>query len=114
MYKIILSLFLLVPAVASAQTEEMHIKTSAVCGMCKYNIERSLAFEKGVKTADLDVETQMLTVTYLPKKTDPDRIRRAVTGVGYDADSLPAQPRAYERLDACCKKDQPVHFDKKQ
>ena len=47
----------------------------------------------------------MITVNYNPKKTDPDKIKKAITQAGYDADDLPADLKAYDKLDACCKKD---------
>jgi copper chaperone CopZ len=91
------------------QEEEVKIKTSAVCKMCKATIEKSLAYEKGIKAATLDVPTQIVTVTYNPKKTDAARIKKAINETGYDADQLPADSRAYDRLDDCCKKDKGVH-----
>jgi periplasmic mercuric ion binding protein len=91
------------------QMEEIKIKTSSVCGMCKHNLEKAMAFEKGVKTASLDVSTQILIVTFSPAKTSPEKIRKAVTQTGYDADDMPAEPKAYERLHSCCKKDQGIH-----
>lgn len=95
---------------AQAQsTQKVSIKTSAVCGMCKNTIEKDLAFEKGVKQAELDVKTQMLTVTYNPKKTTPEKIKKAVSKVGYDADEVAADLKAYDKLDECCKKDKSVH-----
>ena len=86
-----------------AQVEKVKIKTSAVCGMCKNTIEHDLAFEKGVKTAQLDVDTKILTVEYNPKKTNVDKIRTRVTKIGYNADSKKRDPKAYEKLDDCCK-----------
>ena len=87
---------------AKAQTEKVEIKTSAICGMCKNTIERDLAFEKGVKSADLDLETKVLTVEYNSKKTTPDKIRTRVTKVGYNADDKKRDPKAYSKLPACC------------
>ena len=92
-------------------TEEMKIKTSSVCNMCKKTIEKSMAYEKGVKSAILDVDSQMLTVAFFPNKTNPDKIRKAVTLTGYDADQVPANERAYNKLEDCCKKDNAVHKD---
>ena len=92
---------------ASAQAsslDTLKIKTSAVCEMCKYAIEKDMEFEKGIKTAELDVATKMLLITYNPKKTNADILRKAVTKVGYDADGLLANPKAYEDLPECCKK----------
>lgn len=85
--------------------ETVTIKTSAVCWMCKDNIEGALAYEKGVKSADLDVESKMVKVKYNPKKTDAGRIRKAIALSGYDADDVPRDPKAFDNLDDCCKKD---------
>lgn len=87
------------------------MKTSAVCKMCKKTIEKAMAYEKGVESADLDVPTQVLTVQYRPAKTNPEKIKNAVTKVGYDADEVPANPRAYYKLNGCCKKDKGIHPD---
>ena len=89
---------------ASGKYETVKIKTSSQCDMCKETIEKQMAFEKGVKSAVLDVESSVLTVTYNPKKTNPDLIRKAVTEAGYDADDLPAVQKAYDNLHECCKK----------
>ena len=90
-------------------TETAKFKTSAVCDMCKTRLEKSLAYEKGVQTASLDVPSQMLTVTYRTDKTTPAALRTAVQKTGYDADNLPADARAYNRLPDCCKKTNAVH-----
>lgn len=85
--------------------ETIRIKTSAVCEMCKETIEKAMSYEKGVKDFSLDVDSKILTVTYYTKRTSADRIRIAVTKAGYDADDRMADAKAYDRLDACCKKD---------
>jgi mercuric ion binding protein len=104
MKKYIVILMLLVGSIAAkAQTEKVQIKTSAICGMCKNTIERDMAFEKGVKTADLDLETMVLTVEYNSKKTDADKIRKRISEVGYNADSVKRDQKAYDALDPCCK-----------
>jgi copper chaperone CopZ len=84
--------------------DTIKIKTSSQCDECKETIEEALAFEKGVKTADLDVETRIVTVTYKKSKTSPEKIRKAISKVGYDADDVAADQKAYSKLDACCKK----------
>jgi mercuric ion binding protein len=95
--------------VKAQSNEKVSIKTSAVCNMCKHKIEKDLSFEKGVKESNLDVKTQMLTVTYNPKKTNPEKLRKAVSKVGYDADDVAAEVKAYDKLDECCKKDKGLH-----
>ena len=94
---------------AADGTETVQFKTSAVCDMCKARIEKSLAYEKGVQSAVLDVPTKVLTVTYKADKTTPAALRTAVQKTGYDADDLTADARAYNRLPDCCKKTNAVH-----
>lgn len=84
--------------------KEIKIKTSAQCEMCKETIEEAMAFEKGIKSAELDLDTKMLTVKYKPQKTDPKTIKKAIAREGYDADEVKTDPKAYEKLEACCKK----------
>ncbi len=90
-------------------SEVIKIKTSAVCGMCKDRIEKGLAFEKGIKDVSLDLDTKIVSVTYKSKKTNPEKIRMAISKLGYDADEIPASVKAYEKLPACCKKGNEKH-----
>lgn len=101
-----------VNAQESANTAEIKIKTSAICDMCKETIEKNLAFEKGIKKSNLDVDSKIITVTYNPQKITPEKIRAAIAKTGYDADDVPADPKAYKKLDDCCKKGK-VCTDKK-
>ena len=99
------------PAVQAAtnSTAIAQFKTSAVCDMCKARIEKSLAYEKGVQSASLDVPSKVLTVNYKTDKTTPAALRAAVQKNGYDADELTADARAYNRLPECCKKTNSSH-----
>lgn len=85
--------------------EDIDIKTSAQCDECKMRIEKILVWEPSIKSANLNVETQIVTVIYKPKKVTPDEIRKLITDVGYDADDKSADPDAYDILPGCCKKD---------
>lgn len=91
------------------KTETISIQTSAVCGMCKERLETKMAFAKGVTAVQLDNKTKVLSVTYKPEKTTPEKLKTAVTKIGYDADEMPADQKAYDKLPACCKKDQAPH-----
>ena len=95
---------------ANSKNEQIEIKTSAQCDQCKQRIEKVLVYEKGIRSADLDVETRVVTVKYNPKKTTPDKIRLAISKTGYDADDVMADEVSYEKLPACCKKDG-IHAD---
>lgn len=120
MKKILILLFALSLSFAvNAQVKTVAIKTSAVCEMCKNTLEKDLTFEKGVKSVNLDLETMVLNIAYIDSKTDPDKLRKRVTKVGYNADSLMRDPKAYEKLDECCKDgahpevDEKIHKKKK-
>ncbi|MDD2963786.1 MAG: heavy metal-associated domain-containing protein [Bacteroidales bacterium] len=88
---------------------ELKIKTSAQCGMCKDRIEKAMAYEKGVFESDLNLEDKTLTLRYNPKKTSPEKIRKALNDVGYDADDTKADQKAYSKLPDCCKKPEDRH-----
>jgi copper chaperone CopZ len=115
MKKIVISLLMasmLLPFTGNAQEDgksdksvkEIEIQTSAQCEECKERIEKNIAYEKGVKYVDLDLETKILTVKYRADKTDDTKLRKAVAKIGYDADDVPADPEAYAKLPACCQK----------
>jgi mercuric ion binding protein len=90
--------------IANAQNDTVRIKTSAVCEQCKEMIEHDLSFEKGVKSVNLDLQTKTATVIFNPTKTNEQNIREAITRVGYDADSLKANLKSYNKLPDCCKR----------
>lgn len=87
-----------------SSTETIKIKTSAECDQCKERLEKVMAYEKGVKKAVLDVESKVFTIEYKPSKTSPEKIKQVISDTGYDADDVPANNKAYEKLPDCCKK----------
>ena len=70
--------------------------------MCKKRIEAEVGKMKGVKKATLDLTTKELTVEYNPKKTSPDKIRKVISDIGYDADEVKANNRSQKNLPHCC------------
>jgi cation transport ATPase len=91
------------------KTESIILKTSAQCDMCKTTIEKAMAYEKGILNSELNVETAELTVKYKISKTTPEKIRKAISESGYDADDVKADEKAYNNLPACCQKGGMVH-----
>lgn len=90
-------------------SDTIRIKTSVVCGMCKDRVEGNMAFEKGVRDVSVDLDTKIVTLRYNPKSTTPEDLRKKISKLGYDADDVPADPKAYGKLPACCKKDVAPH-----
>ena len=103
-FLLIIALFVGQSAWAQASKEEIQIQTSAECDMCKERIEKELIFTPGVKSAELNLETKVVAITYKSSKITPEELRQVIASVGYDADEVKAQTEAYESLPACCQK----------
>ena len=88
-----------------AEPDTVKIHTSAVCETCKEALEKDLSFEKGVKSSDLDLVSKDITVVYDADRTNPEKIRLRISKVGYDADDVKKDPKAFKRLPDCCKKE---------
>jgi len=103
-------IFLLFCTISFAQkAETIVIQTSAQCNDCKERIEGKLNYTKGVKFAELDLETKKVTVKYSPKKITLQKIKETIASVGYDADELKAKQEDVLKLPKCC---QPGGMDK--
>ena len=100
---ILFIIVLAISLVAKAQTDTVRIKTTAICDDCKNRIEHDLSFQKGVKSSNVDLGTKEVTVVYNAEKTDPDKIRIAITKIGYDADTMKAVVKAFNKLPECCR-----------
>jgi periplasmic mercuric ion binding protein len=82
----------------------IEIKTSSQCDECKARIEKGLSKEDGIISSELTVENKIAKVVYNSSVTDPDQIRKAISKIGYDADDVPANKKAYNKLPKCCQK----------
>jgi len=104
--------FMVVLSYSQNKIAEVKITTSAQCEMCKEKIEEALAFKKGVKFAELDVETKIVTIKYQTKRTNPAELRKIIASLGYDADDQKADTQAYGKLPNCCKKPEDADHKK--
>ena len=104
MKKIFIALFSILTINAWAQKETVQIKTSAECvaNCCKDRIEEEMQFTKGVTAVNLNVESQVLTVTFKTKKNTIENIRKIVSNLGYNADDVRANESAHNALPNCC------------
>lgn len=93
----------------ASKSDTISTKTSVVCGMCRERVEQNLAFEKGIRDVEVNLETKLVFVRFDPRKTNPPEIRKKISKLGYDADEVEADSAAYEKLPACCKKGVPSH-----
>jgi len=84
------------------QAKSMEIKTSADCVKSKRKIERKLAKTDGVKTAVLDLETNIITVSYQEDKVKPAELTAVVEKIGYTAEAV--KPKSQTKKRNCCEK----------
>lgn len=94
------------PFTGDVKTAEF--KVEGVCGMCKDRIENG-ALIKGVKKAEWDKETEMLTVIYNPDKVELIDIHKAIAELGHNTDKVKAEETAYNKLPTCCQYDDGAH-----
>ena len=88
--------------IKNAKTES--VKIYGNCGMCETKIEKAGNIKK-IADVDWNQETQMATLTYDAKKTNPDEILKRIALVGYDSDKFLAPDDVYNNLHGCCQYD---------
>ena len=91
--------------IAQAKEDEkikIQFKVEGVCDMCKTTIENA-AYIKGVKLAQWDKVSSIITVVYKTDKTNDDAIHQSIAAAGYDTDKVKATEKAYNSLPKCCK-----------
>jgi copper chaperone CopZ len=71
--------------------------------MCETRIEKAAKSVEGVREADWDKETEMITVTYDVSKTDVHKIHKAIALAGHDTETHKADDKTYKFLPKCCK-----------
>src|SRR4051812_19297491 len=71
------------------------------CNMCKKRIEEA-AYVKGVKRAEWDKESHVLTVVYRPSKISDEAILKSVAKAGHTSGKVQATDADYKKLPECC------------
>lgn len=101
---IVVAMILMLPH-ANAQKEnnvvEERFYVAGNCGMCEKRIEEA-AYGKGVKYADWDKETGMLSVSFRRDKTNLAEIAARVAKAGHESEGFQADSAVYDLLPACC------------
>lgn len=105
----VLILLVITTGFVKPQLSEVVISTTFYCDhydQCESKplLEKEIMLTRGVKSVVIDGKAQTITVKYKPKRVTPDKIRTVISNAGYDADTVKANPKAYEKLDGCCKK----------
>jgi periplasmic mercuric ion binding protein len=100
-------------AAQSTTKETIVIQTNGVCKTCEDLFSKNVPYFKGVTDYSYDAATSKMTVTYNPKKTTPDEIRKGIGKLGYDADNVKADTAVRAKLPACCRVDKPTKTESK-
>ncbi len=77
----------------AAQRKEKKIETVVFatnmhCKNCTLKIRENIAYEKGVKDLDVDLENQRITIVFDPRKTDKATLAKAINKLGYKAEEV--------------------------
>ena len=98
---LLMFLFIQKTSVAQGSMKTDTITVFGNCGQCKTRIEEA-SFIKGVKIAEWNTKTKILTITYNRDKTSREQIMAAVAKAGHDSDNHKAEDKAYKKLPGCC------------
>jgi len=80
----------------------IEIKVWGNCCKCKTRIEKAAKI-KGVKTAEWDMDSKILTLTYSPKTVSLEKIHEKIAIAGHDTEDIYAPKSKYTKLPGCCK-----------
>jgi len=58
---------------------------------------------KGVKTAEYDLDSHMLSVTYTTKHISEETIHQLLNEAGHDTEKMTASDAQYDTVHGCCK-----------
>jgi periplasmic mercuric ion binding protein len=86
----------------TANLTKESFKVSGNCEMCKARIDKTAKSVAGVKTADWNVESKILTIEYDKKKAKLSDIQKAIAKSGHDNTGSKTSETVYNNLPACC------------
>lgn len=105
---VLISVFAMTIGVAQEEStpEEQTVQISLPKYCCSESdalIERTLAYEKGVESFQLNPITKSVLVTFKTKKTNQMKIEKALAKAGFETPNFKANERAVAKLPNCCK-----------
>ena len=65
------------------KTEEVTFIVGMHCSACKEKIEKYIPLERGVEDIKVDLEKKEVTVIYKSKKTNVEKLKKAIEELGY-------------------------------
>ena len=84
------------------QIDEINIPT-AQCNMCVANIENALNGIDGILKYKVELDTYRVKVKYNTDQLSLQSIEQLISKAGYQANNIPADVDAYNKLAMCCR-----------
>lgn len=78
------------------------------CGMCENRIEKAALSADGVKKADWNRETEILTIEYDASLVNLDDVHKRIAKQGHDTEIHRAEDKVYQGLPSCCQYERPA------
>ncbi|WMJ72783.1 heavy-metal-associated domain-containing protein [Cytophagaceae bacterium ABcell3] len=88
----------------SAALTEESFYVRGNCGMCEKRIESTIKEIPGVSSADWDVKSKNLTVSFDSTKIDVKTLHSAVANRGHETKEVDMDQEAHDDLPQCCQK----------
>ena len=73
------------------------------CGMCVARIDKALNGVDGILKYKVELDALKVKVKYDNVKISLQQIEQIISKTGYQANTIPADPEAYKKLDMCCR-----------
>ena len=103
MKNLIVICLLILPLGLSAQkNKKTNFEVSGNCEMCKKRIEKAALNVKGLKVANWDIPSNILSIVYNSEKVNLQEIQTAIAKVGHDTPLRKAPDDTYNELPICC------------
>ena len=107
MKKLVLVLLISIPVGVTAQEKlnkntKLSFEVSGNCEMCKKRIEKAAFSVKGVKMANWDIPSNIISLIHDPRKAPDIIIQKAIATVGHDTPLIKAEDAVYVKLPMCC------------
>ena len=117
MKSLIILIIIIISGISQLSAQKEYVKSEDFtvygnCGMCKRTIEKAASI-KGVKSANWNMETDVMTVSYDTTIVKIVAIKKAIASSGYDTDECRATDESYKKLHGCCQYDRPVPIKNK-
>lgn len=80
----------------SKEVKTVSFKSNLHCNSCVNNVKENIPYEKGVKDLNIDLDKNIITITYKADKTSEEELSKAIIKLGYEAKEIKDSPAKKE------------------